>query len=1063
MADTQQIIIEFISDTSQLQPGVDKLEAMGKIDQASAAVFRQTNEQIKQRNALLTETQKDVDGIKLSVTGEQAIYNKLVSSLKSLSGASKQAVQSLLKLSTKEIAAGFDKAAISVDDYIDALKAAEKNPPLPDPIPENVPEKVLTVRQELKELTNQLAQLALDGKAGTEEFEAMALRAGKLRNALDDTRQTVGNLGKDVPIIQVFGSALQGITGGFTAAVGAQALFGEENKDLQEVLVRVNSVMAINAGLTQLITTLKDEALVSTAKAIAAQTVENAQIAINNGLQSESVIVRGAATVAQYALNLAMSLSPLGLVTIALAAFVAGIAIYVSNAREAAKAQAELNAVLNETGDILDAGLEATKRSNDRLVADLQNRNARESQVQQQGLRALKSANQQRLDAIAELNATIEKNQNSTDSDIRELVKKALDQRNRLEKEAADGRTEIYVKEGELRKQLTVEQLEDQADALQARLTLAKKNSDQEFALQRQLAVAKSALDIQAAGDDAAKIKAIRAQLARDLTNIDIAQAKVREDALEAALQSALIKAQNQSRAINDRTSQDEINAQIKIIKAKADFEVTQEGLSRQQIKAIRDKANQDALELQRNFSRQEAVFAIQDQISANNAVLSNIKLSEKEKLNLREQNIILAASIEIEQNQGKVQKIKEIEAKRDADIKAARLQSIEDTLQRELALQEVQQAAAVRNIERQLAAQDEIASAQGLNGDKIAARLLNTQKLSLEQQKDLIDQLTAYKLEANEKAIKATEEEFAANLINFEDYNIKSKQLVDAGVKIYEDGEKKKQDAAKKTAEIAKQRQEDILKLALDAAVQGIGILSSFYQQQAQADLDRITAQKQAIQDLSDAGAISAKEASARNKKLDIEQKQLQIQQAKRQKELDLFQAILNTALAVTNALTSGDPYTAPFRAALAGAIGAAQIAVIASRPIPQFGKGKKGNYEGWAEVGETGPEFVRRNGRLYLEQKPAITWLDAADKVYNPKETAAMIEARVPTNWYPGMAPTSQTTEAFDYDRMGRAVGENIPQYGFGFDENGLYHYQQTKHSFTKYLNKRRSWGSR
>lgn len=1056
MADTQQIIIELIADTSQLQPGVDKLEAIGKIDQASAAIFRQTNEQIKQRNSLLDKTVQASEQVNQEASEQQVIYNKLAASVQKLSGASKDAVQNLLKMSPKEIAAGFQQAAVDVDDYIAALEGAGQ-------ANDELNQKTQTIRQELKELTNQLSQLALDGKAGTEEFEAMALRAGKLRNALDDTRQTIGNLGQDVPIIQVFGSALQGITGGFTAAVGAQALFGEENKDLQTVLVRVNSVMAVNAGLTQLITTLKDEALVSTTKAIAAQTVENAQIAINNGLQSESVVVRGAATVAQYALNLAMSLSPLGLVTIALAAFVAGIAIYVSNAQEAAKAQAELNAVLNETGDILDAGLEATKRSNDRLVADLQNRNARESEVQQQGLRALKSANQQRLDAIAELNDKIEKNQNSTDSDMRDLVKKALEQRYKLEKDAADGRTEIYVKEDELRKQQTVEQLEDQANAIQARLILAKKNSDQEFALERQLAVAKSAIDIQAAGDDAEKIKAIRAQLARDITNIDIAQAKVREDALEASLQSELIKAQNQSRAINDRTSQDEIDAQIKIIKAKADFEVAQEGLSRQQIKAIRDKADQDALELQRNFSRQEALFAIQDQISANNAVLSNIKLSEKEKLDLREQNIILAASAEIEQNQGKVQKIKEIEAKRDADIKAARLQSIEETLQRELALQEAQEGAAVRNIERQLAAQDQINNAQGLNGDKIVQQQLNAQKLSVDQQIALIDRLTNHNLQNIQKERDATDEEFAQRLISQEDYSLKSAILDDKEAQAKESSEQRKRDAINRTAALAKQRQEEIIKLAIQAASDAVGVLSSLYQQDAQAAQDRIAAQRQAIQDLSDAGAISAKEATARNKKLDVEQKQLQIQQAKRQKELDLFQAILNTALAVTNALTSGDPYTAPIRAAIAGALGTAQIAVIASRPIPQFGKGKKGNYQGWAEVGETGPEFVRRNGRLYLEDKPTITWLDAADKVYNPKETAAMIEARVPTNWYPGISAASPTAEKFDYDRMGRAVGENIPQYGIGFDEHGIYQWQQSKQSFTKYLNQRRSWVSR
>lgn len=1046
----EQIIIEFISDTSQLQPAEDKLVALGKIDQASAAVFKQTNDQLKQRNAILDSVKSGSQQVTAEVSKEQQIYNKLAASVKLLSGASKEAVQSLLKMSAGEVAKGFEQAAVDVDDYVAALVAAGE-------AGDNTAKKTLTVRQELKELTNQLAALTAAGNTESEEFQALALQAGKLKNALADTQQTVGNLGQDVPVLKVFGAAVSGIGGAFSAATGAQALFGDENKDLQEVLVKVNGAMAVSTGLSQLLTVVNDEATLSTARAIATQTIANAKLAISNGLQSTSVVVKTAATAAQYALNLAITLFPIGAVVVALAAFITAIAIYTGNAKKAAIAQAELNAVLAETGHILDAGIEGINNANKKILADLDARGARESEIQAQQLRALKATNQDRLRAIDELNAKITANQDSTDKDIQAKVKEARDKVESLEKDSQGAIADIYEKGRQLQKQILVERLQDQIDATQARLSLAVKNSDQEFAIERQLAAAKSALDIQNAGEDNAKKKAIHAQLARDLADIDIAQAKVAQDQIAAALQSALIKAQNTSRAINDRTSQEEVDRQKAIILEQADFDVQQEGLKESQKQLIRDKANQQALELQRNFNRQATLDAIADQISANNAVLANIKLSEKDILDLKIENIILAASAEIEQNQGKIQKIKEIEAKRDVDIRTARLQSIEETLQRELALNQAQQAATVRLLEDQLSIQDRIANIGGIFGNKALA----AQKLTLRQQIALIDQLTAYKLEADQKEIDANQREFDQRLINEDQFNLKNQQLIDKAAKDFEDGEKRKTDIAIREGERRKQANEALLNGVISGAFQAVGILQSLYRQDQEAAQARLDAQRQGIQDLADAGAITEKEAAARNKKLDVEQKKLQHDAAVRQKELAYFNAVINTAQAITAALTV--PVVGPILAGIAAAIGLAQIAVISRQKIPQFGKGKKGNYEGYAEVGETGPEFVGRNGKLYYQEKPTITWLGASDKVFNPAETAAMIEARVPSNYYPGMATSQSSNFDFDYDRMGRAVGENIPQHGIGFDEHGLYEYQQTKHSFTKYLYKRRQWGSK
>ena len=86
----------------------------------------------------------------------------------------------------------------------------------------------------------------------------------------------------------------------------------------------------------------------------------------------------------------------------------------------------------------------------------------------------------------------------------------------------------------------------------------------------------------------------------------------------------------------------------------------------------------------------------------------------------------------------------------------------------------------------------------------------------------------------------------------------------------------------------------------------------------------------------------LDEKEAA---EKLDLEEKlankekDIKIKMAKREKAMALMNAIINTAQAVTSALTV--PGIGPILAGIVGALGAAQIAVIQSTPLPTFAEG--------------------------------------------------------------------------------------------------------------------------
>lgn len=143
-------------------------------------------------------------------------------------------------------------------------------------------------------------------------------------------------------------------------------------------------------------------------------------------------------------------------------------------------------------------------------------------------------------------------------------------------------------------------------------------------------------------------------------------------------------------------------------------------------------------------------------------------------------------------------------------------------------------------------------------------------------------------------------------------------------------------------------------------------------------------------IEALEENGAISTEEAEARKraaedktaaKNAELEKKKaaLQEKQAKWNKANSIIQAGIFTALAITEALPN------LVLAALIGAMGAAQVALIAAQPIPKYAKGTKDHPGGLAIVGDGGKKegIVTNNGLFITPDKPTLVDLPAHAQV--------------------------------------------------------------------------------
>lgn len=936
---TETVLIEFTTDVSGLSAAEDRLEAIGTVDKQQAAAFKQTNAELQKRIQLETKATEQA-------TKEQIVYNKLLASVKSLNGEAKQAVQSLLKMSAREVSAGFDQAAVSVEDYVQALKAG-------DAASENLDQSSEGLRTRLRNLTQSLGELKLAGKDNTEQYKAMVKEAGRVKDAIGDAALEIKNAGSDTRNIDNVIGSVSALAGGYSAVQGAAALFGDESEELQETLLKVNATMAIASGTQQVLNAFQKEGAltkladsIATGAQTAAQTIYNLVVGTSIGLMK--------------AFRIALAATGVGLFLIAIVALYEAFQTTEENLKK-------VNDELERNKALLEGDIDLIKQRTDIELARAENLQKAESDLTRIRGRSLLL---QRA-AIEESSRDIAKQRDQVDqtSESFFLLNKRIDDNNK----AISG----------IDQQVLLERIKLEGQIAEEK----RKNAEEEKKLREEAAAKARELRLSELNDQLAGIE--RRRLAAE------------------------------------QAGEDTLKFDTAIIAKRTQIELLGEKLTENQKKLIREQAAAETIKLIADTAKKGSEVALQALISTNNAQLAQVELSNAERLDLITDNIIIASQLEINAAEGNAAKIKEIEAKRNADIRAARLKSINDTLNDELALRE----------------------ATGGAGNRALQRVVADEKAQLDVRKGAVDELLQFELETNDKKLAALRKQFGAGLISYKEYNLAYEQITDAQLKAVEDAELKKQELTKKTAAIQKQQAIDAINNTVAVAAAIGDVLGSLADLQEERSKQRFDSERQNISDLREAGAITEKQEKERLKRLEMEEKKSRQQQAQRDKAAAVFKGLLAIPQAALQGLAQGGPFLAAAYAGLA----VAQLAIIASRPIPKFAKGKKDRYTGFGIGGEAGTEIMESGGKMHILDKPQVVWLNPEDKIYNPRETREMLYER---------QPAAANGVKIDYKRIGQEVGKNIKEMGLNIDENGFRKWVKDGDTTTTYLNNKRRW---
>jgi len=219
----------------------------------------------------------------------------------------------------KEVQAVQDSSKQLGKDLSDGLVTADKG--------------AVSLKTQLRQMKDQLATL----DQGSAEFMEMAQQAAILEDQIKDVDAQVRFLSSDTKNLDTLVQAGQGIAGGFQAASGAAALFGKDQKAVQEALQKVIAIQGILNGVQQVSNVLQRESILGSRLRIG-QLVKWAK-------------ATKIATVTQKAFNWVLRANPIGLVITAIGLLIAGFVAFSGKIQDVGKFFVKLGGKVKELID----------------------------------------------------------------------------------------------------------------------------------------------------------------------------------------------------------------------------------------------------------------------------------------------------------------------------------------------------------------------------------------------------------------------------------------------------------------------------------------------------------------------------------------------------------------------------------------------------------------------------------------------------------------------------------------------------------------------------------------
>lgn len=829
------------------------------------------------------------------------------------------------------------------------------------------------LKQELKGILAELTYMKVEGSdmgEGAERFKELTMRAGELKDTIEGAAEEVAFFASDTKNLDGIINGIEGVVGAWGAVQGAMALVGGENKELEETFTKLQAVMTIIQSLQAVQNALQKESAFNMLASNFQRKMQVTLTMLEEKATKQNIATKWLNIAAQKALNLAMSLSPFGMLIAGVAALSLG---YLA-----------LNAALNK-----------------------------KSKTQKIDNEILKQSAENSAEERVELGLAVAK------------IKEAKQGRGDLTK-AIDAYNEKFGETGKLTKEIVEDEKQfNDLIAKQTQLILIRARA--EAYKQKIIELEKENIKVQTEGIEWWKkaLNVIATGTGSAIQNeFDKSKAIAENNKTiewAAKVHLALTQQVDNLKVAKKEDTKETKNSEAAYVDwAKRIFEITQD-LRQSQLDLLKESREKEKGELQIKYENEMKALEegmkkepqirefyqkiIENKKEAHRKAVQEIDNKfdlEAEKQTVEKLNM----QIENEQNFSNEQLKLKIDAnnkERDIEIKEAEKTGADVV---EITRKYKKKEQEIRNEFLKNSAETEVQKRININNAAMEAELKELDK-QLKKKEITVEEYDKKALEISSKyadlelnnAIIILEEEIKMIEGNNELKAQLEQELIDKKKELYEkdrenfiENEKEK---AEKEAEIRQSAAESFNSIMSSVAeIQN----SQFENKLTQIDEEQAIADEQLQKDLERAGTNEAykeqlqKQADKRTKDREKERKKIQLEQAKFEQNKAIFDATVGMLKEI--AKNAGNPILIAF----ATLTGLAQIAAIKATPLPKYAKGRKGGKSEFAVVGEAGTEAVidHTSKSFKIFDKETITHLPAGADVLTAHETQKIMASQ-------------------------------------------------------------------
>lgn len=899
-----------------------------------------------------------------------------------------------------------------------------------------------SIKKDLKELVLEIANLSIayqslsdeekksaDGQALASHIQDLTEKAGVLKDAISDTNQAITNAASDTRGFDQLSGSIQLAIDGFGLATGAAEMLGISSEDLASIQTKLQAAIAASNAMQSIQNTLQAQSAVMQGVMLVQTKLRTVAENLHTAAQGKGVIATTALTAAQWAFNAAASANPIGLIVVAIIACIAAVwglvkaftAFFGTSDEDIEKYEKQKEA-FEEMSKAHDEEIERLK-ARGATQAELKDAELNNKQEELEAAEALYARASELYDEDDDEYKEALENKKKAQEDYEKFQTDSLNYLNSVIHEAEEKEKEERLGTYEYKRQMILAELEQQK-ALALTLLNQEKITRQVYEnMVKALDKAANMKIDDINNQEQESLNKQRTQRANNAKNVRNDAKKAAEDLKkevqkgeDALLNLITDSLERQRRAENlsyQRKLADlEKQLATELAKRKRNAQLIQalqnqiEGLDAEHQQKLYDieqshlsrtyKVQQDLIEsrlaiVEKGSERERQLRydllsnQYQQELLAIQAAEDNHTLTAEQAEEMRI-NLAEAYADKREQLEEELAKnLADITMKKYADQQAIddnayveQLNALKNKYVEEMRLAEgnaAEQAAIKARFEEEQAKLSEGYAVQtARNNVAMLEEVLKTANLSAEERKNYDAELA--------KAKGALETAMADQAIA----EIDRVNQADAAAK-----EKRLQNAQQwmQVASDSLNAINDLVSTIYDAKISKVEEEQEANQEAADAEQERISdlVEKKVITEEEGEARKRAAEAKSAKKTEELEKKKAKLkrEQAIWDKANNIAQCTMQTALAIMNAWATAPWPVNIAMAAVAGAMGALQLATIIATPLPKYAKGTKSHKGGPAVVGDGGePELVTFGGKSWITpDTPTIIDLPAGAAV--------------------------------------------------------------------------------